>query len=548
MSYDTQPTLIRRLAETIHGRWPESLGWRMIHGSPRGLVASLIHARPHLSDSGMVPGYRVESPDGPPLTLSHDRHYPNIFVRSHDYDFPPEADALVEAAEAAGLTWLMVEVSEGGEQIRLYERDGTRPLLPPPTREPELHPARLEIRGRESLNVDEPFPFRISVHSEGSVAAFSVRAEHPGFVDRVYHYLVGDEEGPPLGRGVLEFDVLCRPGQPDVLVVSPSEFPGGIKLTELAVPPRGQPRSSFRAERPLYLHVIFDRTTLDPNAWSLALNAIHGFGGEAVDDEAYGRQQAETVSWNRELRETLASALGEAVGELHKGETIFHLWWFADTPKSGIAPLTSIPSARTPFGDVTATCPPQRLPQFLNGSAFEYAPGFDLFDAVDEVLERVAEVVQEGVARHEQHAVLLAGDSPPPPSGKEDVLWERLVRRPPRTNARCSPLFENALQTLRRLQVPAGWLYLSLSEPAAAGARQNFGDLHQDFLSLKQEILRALQQVSPDDLVVEDCSGVGEMSDVLRKIFERMAYRKPEVVPLDCSELLPRVKRIKTWK
>lgn len=556
MNNSPDPSLINRLAALVNVLQPESRGWRMICASPQGALSAVVHMRPHLSDAQMPPGFRVEMLGAVPLSLSGHATYPNLFVCSERCDLPPEVDALAVMAEGASQPWLMLQVADGSGAIRLYEKDGTRPAFtaePPAAR---LSRARILIQGREPMEVEEMFPFALGVSSSESAATFSVELQSPGLSDGVRHYVV--DGVAPIGGGALEFDVRCRVGAPDELVVRASGFAAPVTVSELALPPKGPSRPSFRIDKAVCLHVLFDRTTLDPNAWPVALEATTGFSQAAPNEDDLGiyqkrERQAEeplaSKNWNRGVRAALGLALAEEIGQLHGGETYFHLWWFADTPKPGIADMKAVSALREPCGE-GGVCGPGSIRQRLNEDGFGYAPGFDLFDASDEALERLALVVEESVTlSREQHAVLIVGDSPPPPSGKSDALWTRLVAGPPRTNARCSPLFAGSLRKLHDLGVPIGWLYLTLSEsPTETRAIYRHSvEQYQYFISLRREISRALQLVGGEHMIVETCDGLGEMGGGLRTLFKRMSQRKPELSLLEFSGPVAGGRTVKAW-
>lgn len=534
------PNLVRLLAGAVLKFHPESSGWRMVSIRPQGLGAEWVHMRPYLGDEGMAHGYRVE-PDGrAPLELCEEPSYPNLFVRWDGGDIPTEVYELLGDAERRQIPWLMVEVSSGSEALSLYDKsDGSRKSLSGLTRPSSVRPLTLNVEGSRAIELSEFLPFDVQVSSNTHAAAFSVNVKTASakFSRRAYHFTLAEAGRKPLGSGALRVNVRCRVGQPDDLVVTALDFKGGVVVREQEFAAAGRQRPPRFSPGTVQLHVVFDRTTLDADAWPVALAALGGLVEES-GDEMYSRGESGQQSWNQHLREALAEALAHAVGEFHGGDVLFHLWWFADMPRPGVASIRNIPVLRVAHGG-GEQCSADELRGQLCSPMFEYAPGLDLFDAADEALQRVAAHIAP-TARHSamQHAVLVVGDSPPPPADKQDVLWTALVDGPPRTNARCSPRFRDALRSLHEMRVPVGWLFMRPGIPTSKAGYREYENQFQYFGTLRKNVLNALHQI--DGLKVEDCRGTADIGRALRDLLAQLAEKDPAVPALYFGDVVPR--------
>lgn len=534
------PTLVRLLAGAVLKFHPESSGWRMVNIRPQGFSAAWVHMRPYLGDEGMAYGYRVEPDEGGPLALCEEPSYPNLIARWDGSDTPPEVYELLADAERRHIPWLMVEVSSGSESLSLYDKaDGSRKSLgaAPPT--PRVRPLALTVEGSRSAELSEFLPFEVRVSSNTPAAAFSInlRAAPARFSRKAYHFTLAEAERSLLGSGALRVDVRCRVGQPDDLVVTPLEFKGRVGVRELEFAAVSRQRPPRFSAGTVQLHVVFDRTTLDADAWPVALAALGGLVEES-GDEMFSHGEAGLQNWNQHLREALAEALSREAELFHGGDVVFQLWWFADTARDGVALIRNVPALRAPHGG-GEQCSADELRGHLCSPMFDYAPGLDLFDAADEVLERVAAHVGS-TARNSarQHAVLIVGDSPPPPADKHDVLWTALVDGPPRTNARCSPRFRRALGSLLEMRVPVGWLFMRPGIPASKAGYREYENQFQYFGTLRKNILNALHQI--EGLRVEDCRGTGDIGRALRVLLAGMAEKDPAVPALYFGDVVAR--------
>jgi hypothetical protein len=529
MSDFLNSNLLRRIAGEMFLRWPSSLGWAMVGIPGSDAAAVWVHLRPYLHDSGMPPGFRVETIPISSFKLCSDPRYVSLFIRERGGDFTAQLYELMGNAQRQSLPWLVLEVSDDTNSLIIFEQDGSQKVLPtdlPPLRAREQ---RLRLNGSEILEVNEYLPLNLEVAMESPNNALSIELlEHSGFSKNSYHYVIRSLEAQERISGVLHVDAQCRAGKPDEILLRSSDFKHSVTIEEWETPPRTDPEPLFRRGT-VFLHLLFDRTTLDVDAWPVAFEAAAAGGFKEDEDveEAFGIGHEETANWNQQFRQALAQAMVKQIDKLHD-EVQIYLWWFADTPKQGIAHSKSLPTVNEPYGLIGVSAI-ENITVQLSGAHLDYACGLDLFDAVDEALEQVANVVKErSGSNREQHAVLIVGDSPPPPSKPGDVLWEKLVDRPVFTSARCSDGFTAALDDLRRMQVPVAWLFMRTSRAPSVGvAYKKYVPQFQYFQSLRENILSALQQIK--GLMVEGCAGPEDLERAMGKVLGRMARTKPRI-------------------
>lgn len=532
-----QPLLIRRLAREVSGRWPHSLGWALVvAGSPNSVV--WVHVRPFLHVPDMPQGFSLQRQEFYGFQPCSDPRYVTLFVRQGAADFPPEVYELMGRAQEQSLPWLAIQVAPGAEAVTVFEQDGPPKQLPhevPPLRVGAL---RIKVNCEEEVLIEESLPLELRVESDAPAAAVSLTLlDQSGFSKDSYHYVVRSGDGQPLGRGTLRLGANCRAGQPDELVFQHAGFEHEVSAEEWETPPRTEATPVFH-NGPVNLHLLFDRTTLDVDAWPVAYEALDSVRPDDSDvAEAFVLEQApggdggwNAGGWNIRLREALADALLSETHRLHD-DVALHLWWFADIPRNGIAMNDSVPWVSEPCGRA-GHFPLSLLKEQLSSPSFDYASGFDLFDAVDESLEQVGEfIAEQSQARRAQHAVLIVGDSPPPPAtpAASDHLWKRLVSRPVRTNARCSLRFTSALEGLSRLRVPVGWLFIRTSRApsASAGYGKKYMAQFQYFQTIREDVLAALRQFS--SVVVEDCAGTEDLPRALGRLLGQMARTRPRI-------------------
>jgi hypothetical protein len=117
---------------------------------------------------------------------------------------------------------------------------------------------------------------------------------------------------------------------------------------------------------------------------------------------------------------------------------------------------------------------------------------------------------------------LIIGDSPPPPSGSDDVFWRELVEpaNGVRTNVlRLSPDFRSVLQSLAKDGVPIGWLYVQ-PEPGLGGGASEYAHAYRKYAGVRQRTEAALRKVV--ELEIERVGSLKKMDAGLEELLERM--------------------------
>lgn len=117
------------------------------------------------------------------------------------------------------------------------------------------------------------------------------------------------------------------------------------------------------------------------------------------------------------------------------------------------------------------------------------------------------------------------------------MLWQHLVDKPVRTNARCSPHFAEALKTLNRLAVPVGWLFIHSKKSPGRGT--GYSDNAEQFHSLsvfKEEVFLALRKI--DGISIEGCAGLADIRRGLSNVFSRMAHGQSAIPGLQIIKVI----------
>jgi hypothetical protein len=191
------------------------------------------------------------------------------------------------------------------------------------------------------------------------------------------------------------------------------------------------------------------------------------------------------AEWNRGLRTAVIEGLTRALGR--QRDVTVDLWTFADEERSFTVAIPSLPTPRSVFnrGDHNAA----DLTHILDASG--YMPGLDVYDAVDEALEGVT----KRLTRNARHAVLIVGDSPPPPQRTEasDPLWAGIAGTPERTNARKSGRFMAALTLLQHAGVPIEWVFVKTARWPALPSGMMLA--YERYHSLRERVLAALKEI-----------------------------------------------------
>jgi hypothetical protein len=488
-------------------------GWVLVDAESASLPSKVVHTRPWLHDPEAVRGFRIESV---PHRFSRSEVQPGygvVFLAGPGGAMDPAGYESVAAMLDDGTPHLVICLDGDG----LVVSDGAGHWLGMPVPRRVLSNLLvLEIQAATTARRETSLPFHIPVSSSMSQDMILIRlAEKKGFREAEGRFRLRTAGGGPLGRGSLRIDFEAQ-GPADQLVVFPEGFAGSVEALRLEAP-RAAGGRRFQRGLPVRLHLLFDRTTLDPENWARAFEAL------MVTDE---QEQEFTVDedpkpkWNLQIRRGLAQALARTLPQLHdlvKPE----LWWFADIAQPGVAEPDGLPSSTITFGH-PGDCAIENLEDRLVGRTFGYATGMDLIDAVDELLAEVSAAIS--ASPREQHAVLIVGDSPPPPADENDPIWQGVIQRPLRTNARCSPLFQQHLTILAERQVPVGWLFIRSS--AHPTGRELFVAHYPYYQTLRENTLAALKRMP--DLLVQSSDGVESFDRALMELFRRMAAR-PEV-------------------
>ncbi|HVR97927.1 MAG TPA: hypothetical protein VMW27_15015 [Thermoanaerobaculia bacterium] len=481
-------------------------GWLLVDARIAGLPAVAVHVRPWLRDPGRPATFRVED-ERSYSRASRRSGYGLVFLAGPQGAMDEAGYQELQAALEDEVPHIVVCAGESG--LSFHEGGGRWSSLPPP-RPLTPRELRVEIHGAGTAETEGTLPCRIRVESPAPRDSFRVRLdERRGFRETDVPFQLQTSAGIPLGGGWLCLD-FEPDGGVDRLVVRPEGFSSAVEVVKV------NGRRPARQRPPARLHLLFDRTTLDLESWPRAFERAM-LGTDERDDLRVGDDPRS--EWNLSLRRALAQAMTDQLHSL-EGLARIELWWFADTPQPGIDRLEGLPIAPARWGRAGA-CAPQHLAGRLTGSVFGYASGLDLFDAVDELIVEVAGATLE--SPQERHAVLVVGDSPPPPADEQDPVWLGLVDRPLRTNARLSPLFRRALAELGRLQIPVGWLFLRHSGDPPGNT--HFGPHYALYQTLRENTLAALRRYGPE-LILESADGPEDLGRALGEVLRRMAERR----------------------
>ncbi|HLX08675.1 MAG TPA: hypothetical protein VKY89_12520 [Thermoanaerobaculia bacterium] len=517
--------LVRRITAALNLQWPQRprlRGWVAADATLPRLPWVTVHLRPWLSDPGEAPGMRREAGEGPLRDRAPAIGYGLVLLARDPASLVEPALAALRAAMAQGQPNLCV-FGFPGEITFPYQ--GERLPLPAAPPQPAPEPLRLELRGRGPLALDTTLPATVRIRGTQARHFLLARAgRQADFGARFERFEIRSRDGSAIGEVALLADLRTEPGGSDRLTLAPAPADVRIEVRSAGLERPQRPRR-FPSSGALRLHVLFDRTTLDVESWPRALAALTSRSAE-VNEAA-----APKGRWNLQLRQQLAAGLQASVHQLHR-RPILDFWWFADQPRPGIAQPDGLPIAATAWGH-PGELRLEQLPAALLGRDFDYASGMDLFDAVDEALEQVAGRIAGPAATPQ--AVLIVGDSPPPPADEQDPLWRRIVAGDgdgaPRTNARRSPRFRRVLADLDAKGVPVGWLFIR--HPGTPEAQPADLDLRPRFQTLREEVLAALQHHPP--LAVEACDPGEDVGRSLGALFARL-NQEPEAEILPASE------------
>jgi hypothetical protein len=465
----------------------------------------------------MVPGFRKVSVPFSELSLGEAHNYVAVFARATETIGSERAEELMLYCQQNSVPWLVIEAYPAFDKVAIIQDNGDTRLLPREETPLQAQRLSLTLGSNSQRQVSRFLPFHVAVSAETPSAVLSVSLPNSsGFSQDTYYFLFRSVDGVKLGEGFITVDACPQTRRTDRIELKPSGFASEIKTQSWMIPPNSDDESRF-GDGPLVLHIIYDRTMLDAESWMVAFDVLTGVMVE--EDDVYRVNKADSVS-NLKLRENLADAVIAMSPRLHS-KVSFHLWWFADKPRDGVAPSEYLNVLREASGP-GSRCVIDNLRERLCHPSFEYATGLDLFDAVDEALDQVREYISRNRSNIEQHAVLILGDSPPPPSAKHDVLWQQVVEKTYSTDARLSTLFMQSLSSLKEKDIPVGWLFVKpMHLPMDTPYRTHLR--HFQYVQTQKEwILKALEQM--DGLLIEGCAETEEIHSALERLFHNMAY------------------------
>jgi hypothetical protein len=410
-------------------------------------------------------------------------------------------------------------------RIRLIATGATPSSIQSPTSSEALHdqraveppfavPLTIIVHGQSVRRFRSTLPFRFTVSSAANRAAIAIEIEDGGFaILSGGQYSVATQAGMPIGACELVLDGEPRPDGRDQLKLSTTTPLRSVTPSTV----ESLPKTRFNQQSPVNLYILIDRTTLDRDAWLKAFDAVTSLDATPSADSAF---------WNSSWRRSFAAALIATQTRLH-GTVRFGLYWFADREREDCVPHPALPLSRSASGEL-GEVGPDVLRVLLESPELAYATGIDFFDAVDEGLECIRRVI-DARAANEQSAVLIVGDSPPPPAGDHDPLWVQLAAGPIRTSARRSELFQSVISHLQERRIPVGWLFLRDARPPQASRPLQPGDdrlaAFSQFRDWREKTFRALQAF--DWLDVEGCDDIGEMQRPLGILLSRLATVVP---------------------
>jgi hypothetical protein len=360
------------------------------------------------------------------------------------------------------------------------------PVPRPPTR--PARPVRLVIEGVERVELTTstfPTTVRVVVPAAHTQRLLRIGPADPG------SELPGPEwfglELPP-GPGELEVDV--APGRDkDRWVLRRA----GREVGHPTVPAEPVP-----VRRVI---LIFDRTCPDRNRWEAARALVRGDRTPGEPDVSAflttssipsGGLAAAARFPQAELNAAIRAGLADGFRDGFGPGVEVELVWFADVPGAMGAPA-GVTVLRTPVGRGDRRCPATELPDLL--AAGGYAPGLDLWDALEEAVREAARVGGNGPA-----AVLIVGNSPPRPPADPDHPFTQLWRTglPPST-VRGRGAFPDALDALARVG-PVLTIFLGGHELPAVGA--------DGYQTIQARVRDAFAEILPVIEAVADRAGV----------------------------------------
>lgn len=494
------PEFLEAADRLTRARFPERLGFLLLDLTDAR--ATLVHARRFLRQAGCPPGLRPEDllptrRDELLQSLNAANNYIVVAVTAEDGDVDPAAVGIIESVENRALPWFTIQRTAGGD-VRAVDgatesADDARKIW--------SRPVDVQVDGVRPVADVRYLPFDLDVVAPQPLCTFKLQLRGAALGQHDFDVILRSRDQLAIGAGSVRVDVLLRPGKTDEVFLEPQHFERELELG-FGVP------VVFPSLPPLELHLLFDCTTVDPDTWPQALTG------------AYMHPKRESEGqWNLALRKEIGTALTDVLRRITRSIDV-DLWWFADREHPDMVPFGASGMDQLSFYHHGTTRREQIIDD-LTSRTFEYRPGLDLFDAVDEALLEISKKVL-GRATDRQHAVVIIGDSPPPPFDVQDPLWTEVVVGPPATNARRSSAFRTALDCLKKAGVPVVWIFLlSLRERAHDNL---YAHQHHDQIRLtviKQRIASALERF--DGLTVVSCAGMSELRGAIEKVVTGLA-------------------------
>jgi hypothetical protein len=486
---------------TLSRRWPKAARWLVIDeaGNAEWLqMASWrtggYHRQPILTLAASL----MQEADGVLLIAQSAKHFSPSLLELLDEGWRMDVPSATIFAPPGAPPSLSI-----GGTIELFDDRG--PIDP--------EPVLLELRGDRPIRLRTTLPVTMEVASTHVSAV--VECAVAGAPSS--RFRISAQDGDPIGSCPLTLDAVGHPAANGLA------FQAAKRVRVERLPSRTQER------RPIRLHLIIDRSTVDTESWGQAFSLASGWPVE------------NWAALNAKWREQLADGLERGVLTARTDTTVL-LYWFADRRREeGIALPVSVPAVSEVAAGRVGAVSGGLLRQTISGASFDYLSGLDLYDAVDEGLAAVRAAISSAGGANEDIAVIV-GDSPPPPAGTDDPVW-RIVTNGgtdaaggtgTRSNARRSPLFTESLRALRAARVPVGWLFLRdgrdvVGEPLLRGH-------HVGFRALRERILEAITEF--DGLTVEPCDDLSRIGDCLTTLIDRM-LELPDGLPWARVRLAP---------
>lgn len=371
--------------------------------------------------------------------------------------------------------WLTVEIGDDGEITVAIDANVRHPITLIDVREP-LQSVSLRV-GTDMYACT--MPAELVVESSHDRCHLVLGCDLPRLWTAEHEFVLEKRKKRRIGQTILQLDIEPLPGSLDRFIVRAADS-RSIDLRRLVGQPEQPPPN-------LVLHVVFDRTAIDAEWWTDAVLATTKSANET----------SETVTdhWNARLRRRTAEAISAFVSKANRVIEL-ELWPFADVPRHAMSKSHLTLSEAGPAWNHVTCRDTNAFAEAMNtGNQCLWRYGLDYVDAVDEALSEVASSVER--RRDVQHAVLIVGDSPPPPERVGDPLWKAVVERR-QNNCRRSPLFLQTMARLRKSQTPVLWAFVR-----AIAIETDHEELVQRLHRVQERVASALRGV--DGLIVSEC-------------------------------------------